>query len=105
MAKPSIILVPGSFCNPEYYDPLVAAVKARGYSMRAINVRTQIPGHMASNELLLREEEEKQRQEGSDIERPLTLFSLLSQISQTLLYTRLNPPPSIIPSPDRKSVV
>ncbi|KAH6714234.1 hypothetical protein BKA61DRAFT_632891 [Leptodontidium sp. MPI-SDFR-AT-0119] len=34
MPKPSILLIPGSFALPEFYDPVVNAIAAKGYSIR-----------------------------------------------------------------------
>ena len=36
-SKPSILLFPGSFALPEFYDPVVDAVAAKGYEIRAIH--------------------------------------------------------------------
>jgi len=38
MAKSSILLIPGSFVLPEMYDPVVAAVRAQGYEMKALHL-------------------------------------------------------------------
>lgn len=37
MSKPSILLIPGSFGLPEFYDPVVDAVAAKGYEIRALH--------------------------------------------------------------------
>lgn len=38
MSKPSIILVPGSFALPEFYDETVNAVAQKGYDIRALHL-------------------------------------------------------------------
>ncbi|EXJ87549.1 hypothetical protein A1O3_04509 [Capronia epimyces CBS 606.96] len=38
MSKPSLLLIPGSFCPPELYDQVVDPVIARGYEIRALHL-------------------------------------------------------------------
>ncbi|OQU99578.1 hypothetical protein CLAIMM_05188 [Cladophialophora immunda] len=38
MSKPSILLVPGSFVLPEYYDPVFDAVRAKGYDIKGLHI-------------------------------------------------------------------
>ena len=35
--KPSILLVPGSFALPEFYDPVFELVRAKGYDIRGLH--------------------------------------------------------------------
>jgi hypothetical protein len=43
MSKPSILLIPGSFALPEFYDTVVNAVSAKGYSIHALHLPTVGP--------------------------------------------------------------
>ncbi|KAJ7719923.1 Alpha/beta hydrolase fold-1, partial [Mycena metata] len=38
--KPEIIIIPSSFCPLKYYDPVVADLKARGYSVHGVELET-----------------------------------------------------------------
>ncbi|KAL5319033.1 hypothetical protein ACEPPN_014103 [Leptodophora sp. 'Broadleaf-Isolate-01'] len=38
MPKPSILLIPGSFALPEFYDPVMNAIAAKGYSIRGLHL-------------------------------------------------------------------
>jgi hypothetical protein len=38
MTKPSILLIPGSFALPEFYDTIADGVKAKGYEMQALHL-------------------------------------------------------------------
>ena len=38
MSKPSILLIPGSFALPEFYNSVVDAVVAKGYEIRALHL-------------------------------------------------------------------
>ncbi|PVH74121.1 alpha/beta-hydrolase, partial [Cadophora sp. DSE1049] len=40
MSKPSILLIPGSFALPEFYDPVMDIVRAKGYSIRGLHLPT-----------------------------------------------------------------
>ncbi|KAJ7721453.1 Alpha/beta hydrolase fold-1 [Mycena metata] len=40
IAKPEIIIIPGSFCSLKYYDPVVADLKSHGYSVHGIELET-----------------------------------------------------------------
>ncbi|KAI8630616.1 alpha/beta-hydrolase [Xylariaceae sp. FL1651] len=40
MSKPYILLVPGSFAVPEFYDNIVTDIKANGYDMKALHLPT-----------------------------------------------------------------
>lgn len=37
MSRPSLLIVPGASGLPEFYDPLVQAVAARGYDIKALH--------------------------------------------------------------------
>ena len=38
MSNPSILLIPNSFALPEFYNPVVDAVAAKGYEIRALHL-------------------------------------------------------------------
>ncbi|KAJ7185380.1 Alpha/beta hydrolase fold-1 [Mycena filopes] len=38
--KPEIIIIPGSFCPLKYYEPVIADLKAHGYSVHGIELET-----------------------------------------------------------------
>lgn len=40
MSKPSILLIPGSFALPEFYDPVMNAIRSKGYSIRGLHLPT-----------------------------------------------------------------
>lgn len=44
MAKPSILLSPGSFVLPGVYNPVLDAVKAKGYEIKALHLPSVGPG-------------------------------------------------------------
>ncbi|OAP63370.1 hypothetical protein AYL99_02597 [Fonsecaea erecta] len=37
MSKPSLLLIPGSFALPEFYDPIIDAVAAKGYEIKGLH--------------------------------------------------------------------
>jgi pimeloyl-ACP methyl ester carboxylesterase len=43
MSKPSILIVPGSFARPEFYDPIVSAVHSYGYPIHALHLPSVAP--------------------------------------------------------------
>lgn len=75
MTKPSIILVPGSFARPEFYDPIVDVVKSHGYSIRALHLPSVgleagpvgPPPSMYDDAAFIAREVEKLADEGNDI--------------------------------------
>jgi len=38
MTKPTIVLIPGSFALPEFYNPIFDAVRERGYEIRGLHL-------------------------------------------------------------------
>ncbi|KAJ7185439.1 Alpha/beta hydrolase fold-1 [Mycena filopes] len=38
--KPEIIIIPGSFCPLEYYEPVIADLRAHGYSVHGVELET-----------------------------------------------------------------
>lgn len=76
MSKPSILLIPGSFGLPEFYDPIVNAVAAQGYEIRALHYpsvglktgpREGVPPSMYDDAAFIAEETEKLADEGKDV--------------------------------------
>lgn len=77
MSKPSILLVPGSFALPEFYDVVVDPVKAKGYDIRALhlltvglgpeNPRKGTPPNMYDDAAFIAKEIEKLADEGKDV--------------------------------------
>lgn len=76
MSKPSILLVTGSFCLPEFYDNVVEAVTAKGYEMRALHSpsvslktgpREGAPPTMDDDAVFIAGEVEKLADEGKDV--------------------------------------
>ena len=79
MSKPSILLIPGSFGLPEFYDPIVDAVAAQGYLIRALhppsvgtkaghgNDQLTEPPSMYDDAALIAGEAEKLAGEGKDV--------------------------------------
>lgn len=75
MTKPSILIVPGSFGLPEFYDPVVDAVAAEGYEIRALHLPTVAPKtgpegpppSMYDDAALIAKETEKLADAGKDV--------------------------------------
>ena len=76
MSKPSIILVPGSFGGPEFYEPVVNAVAAKGYSIRALQMPSvglksdttgRAPPSMYDDAAFIAAETRKLADEGKDV--------------------------------------
>ena len=77
MSKPSIFLIPGSFVLPEFYDPIVDAVAAEGYQIRALHLpavglapglgREGAPPAMYDDAAFIAKEVEKLADEGKDV--------------------------------------
>ena len=76
MAKPSILMIPGSFTLPEIYDNIVDEVKARGYEIRALHLpsvgletgpREGEPPTMYDDAAFIAKETEKLADEGKDV--------------------------------------
>lgn len=77
MSKPTILLVPGSFALPEFYDPLFEAVRAKGYDIRGLHMptvglrtgegRPGTPPSMYDDAALIAKEAEKVADEGRDV--------------------------------------
>jgi alpha-beta hydrolase superfamily lysophospholipase len=75
MTKPSIIFVPGSFVRPEFYDPVVDAVKSQGYSIHALHIPSVgpetgpvgPPPSMYDDAAFIAREVEKLADEGNDL--------------------------------------
>lgn len=76
MSKPSILLIPGSFGLPEFYDPVVNAVAAKGYEIRALHYpsvglktgpREGAPPTMHEDAAFIAKETEKLADEGKDV--------------------------------------
>jgi predicted alpha/beta hydrolase len=76
MSKPSILLIPGSFALPEFYDPVVNAVSAKGYSIQALHLPTvgpkigpvdAEPPSMYADAAFIAQEIEKLADEGKDV--------------------------------------
>jgi hypothetical protein len=42
-SKPVLILVPGSFSNPEFYSTVIDAIAAKGYEIHGVNLGLHIP--------------------------------------------------------------
>ncbi|MCJ1476325.1 hypothetical protein MMC13_004991 [Lambiella insularis] len=76
MSKPLILLIPGSFALPEFYDLVVNAVMARGYEMRGLHLPTVglktgprggTPPTMYDDAAFIAKETEKLADEGKDV--------------------------------------
>lgn len=77
MSKPSIIFVPGSFGLPEFYDPVINAVAAKGYEIRALHYpsvglrtgegREGVPPTMYDDAAFIAAQTEKLADEGKDV--------------------------------------
>lgn len=77
MAKPSIVLIPGSFALPEFYNPIFDAVRERGYDirglhlpsvgLRAVEGRPGSPPTMYDDAKHIDKEVEKLSDEGKDV--------------------------------------
>ena len=76
MSKPSILLIPGSFALPEFYDPVLNAVAAKGYEIRALHLpsvglktgpREGSPPTMYDDAAFIAKEAETLADEGKDV--------------------------------------
>lgn len=76
MSKPSIILIPGSFSLPEFYDTVVDPIAAKGYEIRALHnpssglktgPREGTPPTMYDDAAQIAAEAEKLADEGKDV--------------------------------------
>lgn len=77
MSKPSILLIPGSFALPEFYDPIIDAVAAKGYSIRGLHLpsvglsalkgREGAPPTMYDDAAFIANEAKKLADEGKDV--------------------------------------
>lgn len=75
MSKPSILLVPGSFGRPEFYDPIMDAVKSNGYAIRGLHLPSVapetgpvgLPPSMYDDAAFIAAEIEKLADEGEDV--------------------------------------
>jgi alpha-beta hydrolase superfamily lysophospholipase len=76
MSKPSILFIPGSFALPEFYDPVVNAVAAKGYEIRALHLpsvglktgpREGEPPTMYDDATFIAKETEKLADEGKNV--------------------------------------
>ena len=77
MSKPSILLIPGSFALPEYYDTVVEAVAAKGYEIWGLHLpsvgletgqgREGAPPTMYDDAAFIAKEAEKLADEGKDV--------------------------------------
>jgi len=76
MSKPSILLIPGSFGLPEFYDPVVNAVAAKGYDIRTLHPpsvglktgpREGEPPTMYDDAAFISKETEKLADEGKNV--------------------------------------
>jgi alpha-beta hydrolase superfamily lysophospholipase len=76
MSKPSIILIPGSFGLPEFYDPVMDAVAEKGYEIRGLHLpsvgltrgpQEAEPKTMYDDAAMIAKETEKLVDEGKDV--------------------------------------
>jgi len=76
MSKPSILLVTGSFALPEFYDPFIDAVAAKGYEIRGLHSPSvglkvgpieSAPPSMYDDAAMIAKETEKLADEGKDV--------------------------------------
>jgi hypothetical protein len=77
MSKPSILLIPGSFALPSFYDNIVDAVAAKGYEIKALHNpssgiapnegREGAPPTMYDDAANIAKEAEKLADEGKDV--------------------------------------
>jgi pimeloyl-ACP methyl ester carboxylesterase len=76
MSKPSILLIPGAFGLPEFYDPVINAVALEGYEIRALHCpsvglktgpREGAPPTMYDDAAFIAKEIEKLADEGKDV--------------------------------------
>ena len=76
MSKPSILLIPGSFALPEFYDNVIDAVAAKGYEIRGLHLpsvglktgpREGAPPTMYDDAAFIASEAEKLADEGKDV--------------------------------------
>jgi hypothetical protein len=76
MSKPSILLIPGSFSLPEFYDPVLNAVASKGYEIRGLHLpsvactrgpQEDAPKTMYDDAVMIAKETEKLANEGKDV--------------------------------------
>ena len=77
MSKPSILFIPGSFSLPEFYDPVMDAVAAKGYEIRGLHLpsvglkagqgREGTPPTMYDDATFIAKEAERLADEGKDV--------------------------------------
>jgi len=77
MTRPSLILVPGSFALPEYYDPMFEKLRAKGVDIRGIHLpsvglrtlegRPGPPPTMYDDAAFIAKEVEKEADAGKDV--------------------------------------
>ena len=77
MSKPSILLIPGSFALPVFYDQVLDAVTAKGYEIRGLHLPSVGPSALQSREgepatmyddaAFISHEVEKLADEGKDV--------------------------------------
>ncbi|KAI5859405.1 alpha/beta-hydrolase [Durotheca rogersii] len=76
MSKPSILLVPGSFSLPEFYDKVISGVAAKGYEIRGLHYpsvgfktgpRQGEPATMLDDAAFIAKEVEALADEGKDV--------------------------------------
>lgn len=76
MSKPSILIVPGSFALPEFYDEVVTPMAAKGYAIKAIHLpsvglktgpREGEPPTMYDDAAFIAKEVTKLADEGKDV--------------------------------------
>lgn len=76
MSKPSILLIPGAFALPEFYDSIVIPLAAKGYDIRALRTLTvsdapgptdRAPVTMYDDANLIATEAGKLADEGKDV--------------------------------------
>ncbi|KIY03429.1 uncharacterized protein Z520_00120 [Fonsecaea multimorphosa CBS 102226] len=77
MSKPAILLIPGSFSLPEFYDPVINAVAAEGYEIQGLHKpsvglasgkpREGAPPTMYDDAAFIAKETEKLADQGKDV--------------------------------------
>lgn len=79
MAKPSILLVPGSFARPELYDNILEPITEQGYEIRGLKCpsvglkagpREKIPPSMYDDAAYIAKEITRLADEGKDGNEP-----------------------------------
>jgi hypothetical protein len=76
MSKPSILFIPGSFSIPEFYDPVLDAVRSKGYEIKGLHKpsaglktgpREGTPPTMYDDAAYIASEASKLADEGKDV--------------------------------------